>query len=463
MNSMNDTIAAISTPLGQGGIGIVRLSGRASLAIADRIFTPRTGAGPSACRSHTVHYGFVKVPGKDEIVDEALLTVMCSPQTYTTEDVVEINCHGGLMPLKRVLELCLKEGARLAEPGEFTKRAFLNGRMDLSQAEAVLDLINAQTDTSRKVALDQLRGSISGEIRGIRGSILDILSLIELTIDFSQEDVHFPERDNITGRVEEISRSLRRMLETSEKGMVLREGASVVICGRPNAGKSSLMNALLRHDRVIVTPVAGTTRDVIEEAIVISGVKVRLSDTAGIVETHDRVEIEGVKRSRERLACADVVIFMLDSSLPLSRKDKEIYNTIRDKRMVIVANKTDLPSALDMDEARRRFKRDDILGVSVLEKKGLEDIEDAVAAKLFSGSMGSLTEGPVITNLRHKRSLEKAAESIERALSVTGADYNAELLASDLKEAAHQLGLVIGESVEDDILDRIFSQFCIGK
>jgi len=463
MNTIhNDTIAAISTPLGEGGIGIIRLSGGDSLRIVDRIFDPREGDPPVSYESHKIYYGYIKTPEKDLVLDEVLLTVMRSPRTYTKEDVVEINCHGGIMPLKKVLELCLQEGARLAEPGEFTKRAFLNGRIDLSQAEAVLDIIRSETDAACKIAVDQLRGVFSEEIRRLRDSIIDVLASIELTIDFSQEDVHFPEVEDITRRMDDIHRSVRRILETSEKGMVLREGASVVICGRPNVGKSSLMNALLKHDRVIVTPVAGTTRDVIEEFINISGVKVRISDTAGIIETRDRVEIEGIKRSRDKLAGADIVIFMIDCSCPLSARDEEIRDTIRDKRTVIVANKTDLPRMLDMDDAGKRFGGEDILEVSVLKGEGLEKVEDAIAEKLFKGT-GGIPEGPVVTNLRHKKILEAAGESIERGIEVTGENYNGELLASDLKEAVHQLGLIIGESIEDDILDRIFSEFCIGK
>ncbi len=458
----NDTIAAISTSPGEGGIGIVRLSGRDSLAIAERIFHPPKGGSASSYASHTVHYGHVKEPGSGEVVDEVLLTVMRAPRTYTTEDVVEISCHGGIMPSKRVLELCLGEGAALAEPGEFTRRAFLNGRIDLSQAEAVLDVIRAETDTSRKIAVEQLRGTFSVEVRSLRDSIIEILSLIELTIDFSQQDVEFPEKESIARGVDGAYLLLREMLETSDKGMVLREGASVVICGRPNVGKSSLMNALLRDDRVIVTPVPGTTRDVIEESINVAGAKVRISDTAGIIETRDRVEMEGIKRSREKLANADIVIFTLDRSRPLSERDEEIYETVKEKKHVIVANKADLPRKLDMREAGKRFMKEEILEASAMTKKGLGKIEDAIAEKLFKGDVKT-PEGPVVTNIRHKALLEKALASMERAGKVTGKNYNAELLASDLNEAVYQLGLIIGESVADDVLERIFAEFCIGK
>ncbi|MFH1553055.1 MAG: tRNA uridine-5-carboxymethylaminomethyl(34) synthesis GTPase MnmE [Candidatus Omnitrophota bacterium] len=462
LTAKDDTIAAVSTSFGEGGIGMVRLSGKDSVAIADRIFASPKKKQPSSYDSHTVHYGHVKAPGSGETVDEVLLTVMRAPKTYTTEDVVEINCHGGIVPLKRVLELCLSEGARLAQPGEFTRRAFLNGRIDLSQAEAVLDVIRAETDAAQKIAVEQLCGGFSEAIRGLRTSIIDVLALIELAIDFPSEDVKFSPVEKITRRVDDLYRSIDEILATSEKGMVLREGASVVICGRPNVGKSSLMNALLKHDRVIVTPVAGTTRDIIEESINIAGVKVRVSDTAGIIGTHDRVELEGIKRSREKLARADIVIFMLDSSRALSAVDKEIYETIKDKKTVTVANKTDLTRKLDIDETRKEFGAGELVEASVLKKKGLDKIEDAIADKLFKGNV-KIPEGPVITNMRHKKALEKAAESMERARKVTGTSYNGELLASDLNEAVYWLGLVIGESVADDVLDRIFSEFCIGK
>lgn len=462
-NISNNTIAAISTPIGEGGISIVRLSGKDSLMIADSIFCPsKKGELPSSCADNTVHHGHIKDPRTAEIADEVLLTVMHAPKTYTSEDVVEISCHGGIMSSKKILELCLGKGAALAEPGEFTRRAFLNGRIDLSQAEAVLDVIRSETDTSRKIAVRQLRGALSGEIRRLRSLIIDILSFIELTIDFSTEDVEFPSSENIRQRMNDVLCMVRKILRTFEAGIVLREGASVVICGRPNVGKSSLMNALLRHDRVIVTSVAGTTRDVVEESINIAGVKIRLSDTAGIIETQDRVEIEGIKRSRDKLSSADIVIFMLDRSRSFSVRDEEIYRILKDKRVVIVANKADLPPELDIGEAGKRFAVKEIVEVSALKKEGLEKIEDAIAEKLFKGNVG-VPEGPVVTNIRHRKILEKAALSMERPMKVMDNNYNGELMASDLNEAVYQLGLIIGESVGDDVLDRIFSGFCVGK
>ncbi|MFH1878533.1 MAG: tRNA uridine-5-carboxymethylaminomethyl(34) synthesis GTPase MnmE [Candidatus Omnitrophota bacterium] len=458
----NDTIAAISTPPGAGGIGIVRLSGKDSLRIADRLFLSAGGKAPSSFRSHSLYYGCVRAPRNNEIVDEALVAAMRSPATYTKEDMVEINCHGGMMPLKKVLDLCLGEGARLAEPGEFTKRAFLNGRIDLSQAEAVLDIINAETDTSRAIAARQLRGEFSAKIKDARDSLLEALASIELAIDFSQQDVEFPSAREISRRVKDISGVIAAVLATAESGIILREGASVVICGRPNVGKSSLLNALLKHERVIVTPVAGTTRDVIEESINISGVKVRIADTAGIIETRDKVELEGIKRSREKLASADIALFVLDSSRPLTVQDEEIYGTIRDKNCIIAANKSDLPRGFDLERYSGVFSGKSVLEVSAKNREGLEKIEDAISDALFKGK-GLPSGGEVVTNIRHKKCLESALEALKRAGDILNGDFNPELAASDLYEAAHSIGLILGESIADDVLDRIFSGFCIGK
>jgi tRNA modification GTPase len=457
-----DTIAAISTPLGEGGIAIVRLSGKNALSAADAVFEPPTVSKPSLFLTHTVHYGKITDPVTKDVIDEVMLTVLLAPKTYTREDVVEISCHGGAVTARKVLEACIAAGARLAEPGEFTKRAFLNGRLDLSQAEAVLDIIKAETDASRKVALGQLKGHLSEEIKSLRRAILDALSRIELTIDFSQEDVALPDPGGLKGEVESLERAVSKLLETSGKGMMIRHGASIVICGRPNVGKSSLMNALLRHDRVIVADIAGTTRDVIEESIEIAGVRMRISDTAGMIETADRVELEGIRRSKEKLEHADIVIFILDSSVPVSPRDERIFVGIKDKKVVIAVNKSDLPPAWELNEISRKFGVKRIIRVSARERSGLLELEDSIAGALM-GDSAAVPEGPVVTSLRHKDLLEKARVGIERGLKVTGPGYNPELLAADLNEVVYLLGLITGESVGDDVLDRIFSQFCIGK
>lgn len=460
MNS-NETIAAVSTPAGQGGIGIVRMSGSDSLCVLGRIFEAAKKTANSEYTSHTVHYGNIIDPTSKVLIDEVLVTVMKAPKTYTKEDIVEINCHGGESPLRNVLKMCLDNGARIADPGEFTKRAFLSGRLDLSQAEAVLDIITSSSDAACKIAVGHLKGDFSQAVKKIKESLLDVIAEIELGIDFSQEDVAFSEVKSVMGQIKSISVSLEELLETSDKGLILRNGASVVICGRPNVGKSSLMNALLRDDRVIVTPIAGTTRDIVEESISLGGVRVKLSDTAGIIETKDRVELEGIKRSKEKLRNADVVIFVLDASRELSDKDKEIFDVIGDRAVVIVANKTDLKNKLSQKETTKIFK-DKMIKVSVLKKLGLEKIEEAVKNKLFKGDP-VLPEGPIVDNLRHKSLLENALTSLRRTEQLTGEAFNGELVASDINEAIHHLGSIIGESVEADILDRIFSQFCIGK
>jgi tRNA modification GTPase len=458
-----DTIAAISTQIGEGGIGVVRISGPAAFGVSDALFESSKKGKPSEYKSHTVHYGRLRHPSSGEPADEVLLTVMRGPATYTAEDVVEISCHGGRVSLKKVLDLCLSAGARLAEPGEFTKRAFLNGRIDLSQAEAVLDIINAETSRAQSLALEQLRGGLSEKVRSVRQAVIDILSFLELAIDFSDQDASPPDPAGISRDIKGSSEAVRQMLDAAEKGMIFRTGLSAVICGRPNAGKSSLMNALLRHERVIVTPVPGTTRDVIEESIDIGGVKVRLSDTAGIIETRDRVEMEGIRRSREKLDSADVVIFMIDSSRPLSDKDLEIYDAVRNKNTVVVMNKTDLAPAMEESEVKKKLAAEEIVPISVVEKCGLDDIEDAII-KALTGGKRITSSSPLSANARHIECLKKSACALERALRLTEkAGFDPVLAASDLSLAAHELGLITGESIEDDILERIFSRFCIGK
>ena len=458
-----DTIAAIATPMGEGGIGIVRLSGKDSVKIAGNIFTSPKKTNISDSLKRTVHYGYIKNPSGGDIIDEVLLTVMRSPMTYTSEDVVEINCHGGAIPLKKVLELCLSQGARLAEPGEFTKRAFLSGRIDLTQAEAVLDIIKSRSEMAQRLAVEQLKGVFSEEMKRLRGMTLDILSGIELGIDFTEEDVSFTEGEKTGRDIADLHQAISKVLETADKGMIFRQGVSVVICGRPNVGKSSLMNALLKRDRAIVTPVPGTTRDTIEESLSISGVEVRLTDTAGITATNDMVEAEGISRSRERIDHAEIVIFMVDASRGMSDEDIEIFNLIREKKTIVVANKIDLPRLFSHEEAKGRFDSKSILEISVLKDKGLGGVEDMITEKMFDGDNIEISETPVVANLRHKEALKKALENIERAQQISGEKYNGELLASDLNGVVHYLGLITGETVEDDILDRIFSQFCIGK
>ena len=460
---LNDTIAAISTALGEGGIGIVRVSGPGALEIADSVFRCSSKNKLSTSPSHTIHYGHVRHPKTGEVLDEALVSIMRAPRTYTREDLVEINCHGGGMSLKKTLDACLFAGARIAQPGEFTKRAFVNGRIDLAQAEAVMDIISSETEKAQKFALGQLEGGLSSEVEALRDELVGILALLELSLDFSQEDVEFPQPEEVSAKMRDVLSKLTVLLGTASGGMMLRAGASVVIAGKPNVGKSSLMNALLKHERVIVTPIAGTTRDVIEESINLNGIKIKLSDTAGIVDTKDRVEIEGIRRSREKLASADIVVFVIDSSLDITERDMGIYDAVKHKKTVIVLNKTDLGEHEASRRARKEFKDEEIVMVSALKKTGLEELEGAISRKLFSGSLFPSGESPVIMNARHKECIEKAECSTRRALDIFLGHASAEIVSIDIREAAHSLGLIVGKSIEDDVVERIFSKFCIGK
>ncbi|MBF0216211.1 MAG: tRNA uridine-5-carboxymethylaminomethyl(34) synthesis GTPase MnmE [Candidatus Omnitrophica bacterium] len=459
----NDTIAAISTPPGEGGIGIVRMSGPEAIEIAARIFRPKRGLDIKAVPSHTVHFGHIVRPGERETVDEVLLAVMRAPATYTTEDIAEINCHGGPVTVKRVLELCLAQGARLAGHGEFTKRAFLSGRMDLVQAEAVLDVIRAESDEAQRLAMRDLRGVFSGEIKRLRDEALDILSLVELGIDFTGEDVEFEGAGNIAGRLRSLKANAASLLGTFRQGEILTRGLTVVIAGRPNVGKSSLMNALLKKDRVIVTPVSGTTRDVVEESVDINGIKVKLTDTAGIRETDCRIETESIRRALLVIARADLVIFMLDASMSLSPADKEIYQLIGDKERIVILNKVDLEKKVSADEIAGTLGGDPVIETSIVKGVNIEKIRAAVSDKVLKMGETSVTCGAMLSNIRHKRALESALENIENAVRSVSVEFNAELLASDINEAVNDLGLITGETVGEEVLDRIFAGFCIGK
>jgi len=475
-NNIDDTIIAVSTPIGEGGIGIVRLSGPRALEIADRLFLSKDGRRVPECQTYTIHYGHIidrsntadrkqkakKLIVKGETVDEVLLTVMRAPKSYTREDIVEINCHGGIQAAKKVLDLSVKYGARIAEPGEFTKRAFLSGRIDLAQAEAVLDTIRAKTEGSLRVAVNQLGGELSYRVNAIRDSLVDMASGIEASIDFPEEGLRTKERADLIKKAQGAIDSLKLMIETYDDGMVLREGLLAIICGKPNVGKSSLMNLLLKRDRVIVSPIPGTTRDTVEEVINLKGVPIRLVDTAGITKTKDIIEIEGVKRSRRYLELADVVLIVLDASTGIEKEDRDIIECVGSKEKIVILNKCDLDENIDEKELRRVLKGCRIIRASVTEKIGIEKLEKNILGTVWSGKF-TQGEGAIVSNARHKELLDKAYGcmlSVKRAL-VKKTD--AELVAIDLKEAIFDLGLIVGRSVSDDILDRIFEQFCIGK
>ncbi|OGW75537.1 MAG: tRNA uridine-5-carboxymethylaminomethyl(34) synthesis GTPase MnmE [Omnitrophica bacterium RBG_13_46_9] len=468
-----DTIVAISTPVGQGGIGIVRLSGKKALSIADRIFVSKDKNKPSGFKTYTTHYGQVVLPAgpratandpKNEVIDEVILTVMRAPKSYTKEDIVEINCHGGIVPLRRVLDLVLSLGARIAQPGEFTKRAFINGRIDLTQAEAVLDIIRSKTESSMKAAVCQLEGELSKKIRNIREMLLNILGEIEAGIDFSEEDIELAPKHQILRKLTEISEEVKKLIDGAWKGIILREGIMCVICGKPNVGKSSLMNAVLRRNRVIVTPVPGTTRDAIEEEINLEGIPVRVVDTAGISRAKNVVEEHGIRKSISYIKIADIILFMLDLSRPWSREDKDIFNGIKGKDFITIANKSDLPKRLNLDKVREITGADRILEISLLQKKNLAQVEEAILRKVWRGEILH-PEGAFVTNARHKKELENAHKQIRQAINALhkDRDFLPEIAASELKEAVFFLGSILGDTIEPDILDRIFSRFCVGK
>ena len=451
---MNDTIAAVSTPAGEGGIGIVRISGKRALSIADTIFVSKSGIRPSKVKTYTVHYGHIV---GSEVIDEVILTVMRAPRSYTREHVIEINCHGGIVALRKVLELVLSLGARVAEPGEFTKRAFMNGRIDLAQAEAVCDVIKSRTESSMKVALGQLEGRLSGVIKSLKKKLVDILGEVEAAIDFSEEDVELVSKEEISGRLGAALLEIKTLIREAWKGIIMTEGALCVITGKPNAGKSSLMNSLLKRNRVIVTPIPGTTRDAVVEEINLNGVSVRIADTAGISRPKDIVEKHGIQKSRSYIKKADLIIFMLDLSVKWSKADQTIFNTIKNKNFILIANKTDLPRKLDTGKVKKITGKDPI-ELSLLRKKYTGKVEEAISEKLWRGEVPH-PESIFVTNLRHKKDLVGAEKCLERALGAS----SPEIIAFDLREALSLLGSILGDTTCPDILDTIFSRFCIGK
>lgn len=457
-----DTIAAISTPVGEGGIGIVRLSGPLSIAIADKIFYPASGKKLSGRASFTTHYGKIRDPKTQEIIDEVIVTVMRCPKSYTREDVVEINCHGGLQPVKRTLELVLQNGACVAAPGEFTKRAFLSGRIDLTQAEAVLDLIRSKTEGSLKVAITQLEGGLSGRVNAIREEALNMASELEAAIDFSEEDTGVPDKAKLSESIDRTITGLEKLIGTYGKGSILREGVLAVICGKPNVGKSSLMNLLLKRDRVIVSSIPGTTRDAIEEMIALRGIPMRLVDTAGIITTKDPLEKEGMARSGKYLAAADIAILVLDHSMKIDDADRNIIKMCAGKKKIVVINKTDLAKKIDTKEILGSLSGYKPIEISVEKRKNIDLLEREMVDAVWSGGF-TQGESAILSNARHKELLDKALLSMLSVKKAIKADEPYEIAAIDLKEAIMALGLVTGKDISDDILDRIFERFCIGK
>ncbi|MDR0922492.1 MAG: tRNA uridine-5-carboxymethylaminomethyl(34) synthesis GTPase MnmE [Lactobacillales bacterium] len=458
-----DTIAAISTPPGEGAISIVRLSGDDAVKIAAKVFR-QGNKNLAEVPTHTIHYGHIVEPKNNKNVDEVMVSVMYAPKTFTRENVVEINCHGGIVVVNQVLQLLLREGARLAEPGEFTKRAFLNGRVDLSQAEAVMDLIRAKTDKAMGVAISQLDGNLSTLIRNMRQEILDTLAQVEVNIDYPEyDDVEEMTTKLLLEKAELVKQQLRQLLQTAKQGKILREGLSTAIIGRPNVGKSSLLNHLLREEKAIVTDIAGTTRDVIEEYVNVRGVPLKLIDTAGIRETEDIVERIGVERSRKALAESDLILLVLNASEPLTKEDRGLIEATNGLKRIVLLNKTDLPQKLDLSEVQQLVNDTTILSVSVLENQGLDTLEEEIARLFFGGETGESRDATYLSNTRHIALIEQAEQALEEVISGIEAGMPVDLVQIDMTRCWDYLGEVIGESVQDELITQLFSQFCLGK
>jgi len=460
----DDTIAAISTPLGEGGIGIVRLSGKNSIQIAEKIFSSPKNKSIKDLKTNRVIYGYVNDPLTGKKIDEVLVTVMRSPYSYTKEDVVEINCHGGMITLRRTLELVLKQGARLAEPGEFTKRAYINGRIDLSQAEAVLDLIRSKTDESRRIAIEQLQGGLSKTMTELRDRLTEICVNIEAYMDFPDDEIETASKQDLLDEMKDVGRELQVLLKTYDEARFFREGLLTAIVGRPNVGKSSLLNALLKRDRAIVTEVPGTTRDVIEEYLNINGLPLRIMDTAGIRDVVDIAEREGVKRSLRSIENADIVIAIFDRSEPFKHEDFEVLEKVKNKNTIFVLNKCDLPSAIDQDSISSFILHPSpfVLDISATRGDGLAELKDGILNSCLK-NWKEEREGVVITNLRHKTAIENAQAALNRAIFALTENQPLEILALELRDSLDRLGEIVGVITTEDILNKIFNDFCIGK
>jgi tRNA modification GTPase len=456
--AFEDTIAAISTPIGVGGIGIVRMSGSKSQDILKRMFRTKSGRQPGDFENRRFYYGHI-VDGEGRIIDEVLVVVMKAPHSYTKEDIVEIHCHGGIIPLRQILKLAIEYGARLAEPGEFTKRAFLNGRIDLAQAEGIMELIYSKTEAQAKVSIQHMEGALSEKIRRIREKLLDIMAHIEVTIDYPEEDIEELPVDDYLQGLNDAVKEIDYLLSTAEQGKIIGQGIKVVIVGKPNVGKSSLLNALLKENRAIVTDIPGTTRDVIEESLSINGLLVRIFDTAGIRETTDVVEGLGVERSRKSIEDADLVLWVLDASRPFDDEDRQIMAEIAGKRVIVVLNKTDKPIVLDLKDIELNAP---VIHTSMVLNKGIEDIERCIYDTVMEGKVEA-DDGILITNLRHQEALIRAKEHVVEALQALKNGIPVDLVSIDIRSACDALGTITGETVTEDLIDKIFSEFCVGK
>jgi len=455
-----DTIAAISTAIGEGGISIIRVSGAKALQVVGSIFRGRSAKSLETMETYTMRYGRIVEFGGEDVVDEVIVSYMKGPRSFTAEDTVEINCHGGIVATNKVLENVLKAGARMADPGEFTKRAFLNGRIDLSQAEAVIDIIRAKTELSMKSAVLQAGGNLSAAVRELREKLLGLIAHIEATVDYPEEDLEEITAIQVSARLKEVVEELTGAIESADEGKILREGISTVIVGKPNVGKSSLLNTLLKENRAIVTDIPGTTRDVIEEYINIKGIPIKIVDTAGIRETEDVVERIGVKKSRSKIEEADLIIFMLDTSRELTDEDRDIISYIKGKKYIVLLNKVDLNARMDIKELEG-LEPEYVINASVIQGFGIDRLKDAIVKLFFHGEIKS--NELVITNMRHKEAMMAARSSCLQAIDALGGTSAIDLASIDIRSAWYSLGQITGDTMEEDIIDKIFSEFCLGK
>ena len=459
----HDTIAAIATARGEAGIGIVRVSGTLALTIAAEVFRSPRSVSPTQLPTHTLTYGHViDATESDEIIDEVLLGIMHAPKTYTGEDIVEFNCHGGTIPLTAVLDVVVKNGARIAEPGEFTKRAFLNGRLDLAQAEAVAELIASKTDLSRKIAVEALAGKLSDTVNGLNDRLATLLAEIEASIDFPEEDLDFMKVETQLETARAVQTDLTTLLETATEGRLITEGVNVAILGKPNVGKSSLLNALVGTTRAIVTDIPGTTRDTIEEMMNIGGIPLKLIDTAGIRHTDDIVEQQGVERSKAVRDRAELLLMIFDASQPLNDADLELLKTAQSSMAILILNKMDLPVVTSPTALLAHCPKKRVVETVIPEGKGLDKLKAIVSEELLGGEL-VIGESPIVTNARHQEALRRANEGLNYAIESLENGMPPDLIAVDLRISLDGLGDIVGKTTTEDILDRIFSQFCVGK
>lgn len=456
-----DTITSISTPMGEGAIGIVRLSGPQAIEIGDKLYKGKYKL--AEVDSHTINYGHIVDPETNEVVEEVMISVLRAPKTFTREDIIEINCHGGILTINRVLELTMTHGARMAEPGEYSKRAFLNGRIDLSQAEAVMDFIRSKTDRASKVAMNQIEGRLSDLIKRQRQSILEILAQVEVNIDYPEyDDVEDATTEFLLEQSKNIKAEIDKLLETGAQGKIMREGLSTVIVGKPNVGKSSMLNNLIQDNKAIVTEVAGTTRDVLEEYVNVRGVPLRLVDTAGIRDTEDIVEKIGVERSRKALSQADLILFVLNYNEPLTKEDRTLFEVIENEDVIVIVNKTDLAQQLNIEEVQEMIGNKPLIQTSMLKQEGIDELENQIRDLFFGGDVQN-QDMTYVSNSRHIALLKQARHAIQDAIDAAESGVPMDMVQIDLTRTWEILGEIIGESASDELINQLFSQFCLGK